>query len=62
MALKDVINRDVSSDLFFRDSSEKMVIDGVSLDVDERDEGTGESGNRKGVSVQVKTFYWRNAE
>lgn len=67
MALKDIIDRDVSSDMFFRDFGEKMVIDGVDLDVDVRDEGTGEgegyrANRREGVSIQVKTFYWRSAE
>lgn len=67
MALKDIIAQDVSSDLFFRDVGGKMVIDGVELDVDDRDEGTGEGdgyreGRREGVSIQVKTFYWRAAE
>ncbi|WFS63453.1 hypothetical protein LF599_04625 [Pseudodesulfovibrio thermohalotolerans] len=67
MALKDIIARDVSSDLFFRDFGGRMAIDGVELDVDVRDEGTGEgesrrSGRREGVSIQVKTIYWRAVE
>nr|WP_287412727.1 hypothetical protein [Pseudodesulfovibrio sp.] len=59
MSLSDLINRDVSSNLFLKDD---VIIDGVPLKADVRDEVVGESERRDGVSVQVKTFYWRTAE
>lgn len=62
MSLSGVIRQDVLSDLFFRDFGEDMVIDGVPLDVDVRDEGTGQNDRREGVSIHVRTLYWRTAD
>ncbi|XPV75517.1 MAG: hypothetical protein ACNI27_12855 [Desulfovibrio sp.] len=67
MSLQDVIAKDVESDLLFRDFGEKMIINGVELDVDARDEADRESDvsggtRREGVIIQVKTFYWRVLE
>jgi hypothetical protein len=67
MALRDTIHRDVSSDLFFRDFGRTVVIDGVPLDVVERDEGAGldgdgRGGGRDGVEIRVWTLWWREAD
>ncbi|WP_285906840.1 head-tail joining protein [Pseudodesulfovibrio pelocollis] len=67
MTLHHTIDRDVLSDLFFRDFGRAVVIDGVTLCVVEREEGAGldgdgRGGGREGVEIRVWTLFWREAD